>query len=92
VAGGRSDRPGEAIVRLVAAGGPQQAQLWRQALWKNGTVAKLAQAIYDERAVDRMPILPDALEEAGGIRAAILKHCRQPAAHVRGWTPTSTTW
>ena len=52
--------------------------------WNDGTIPKLAQAIYDERAFDRMPILADALEEAGCTNSGILDHCRQPAEHVRG--------
>ncbi len=52
--------------------------------WKGGTIPKLAQAIYDERAFDRLPILADALEEAGCTDAAILTHCRQPGPHFRG--------
>jgi hypothetical protein len=52
--------------------------------WNDGTIPKLAQAIYDERAFDRLPILADALEEAGCADADILSHCRQPGAHVRG--------
>jgi hypothetical protein len=52
--------------------------------WKDGTVQKIAQAIYDERAFDRMPILADALEEAGCTNQDILGHCRQPGEHVRG--------
>jgi hypothetical protein len=52
--------------------------------WNGGTVPKLAQAIYDERAFDRLPILADALEEAGCADSDILSHCRQPAEHVRG--------
>lgn len=52
--------------------------------WNDGTVQKVAQAIYDERAFDRMPILADALEEAGCENAAILTHCRQQGEHVRG--------
>ena len=52
--------------------------------WNDGTLAKLAQGIYDDRAFDRLPILADALEEAGCANADILNHCRQPGEHVRG--------
>jgi hypothetical protein len=52
--------------------------------WHDGTVRKLAQAIYDERRFDDLPILADALEEAGCDNADILAHCRQPGEHVRG--------
>jgi hypothetical protein len=52
--------------------------------WNGETVPKIARAIYDERAFDQMPILADALEEAGCTDAAILDHCRQPGEHVRG--------
>jgi len=31
-----------------------------------------------------MPILADALEDAGCTDAAILEHCRGPGPHVRG--------
>jgi hypothetical protein len=31
-----------------------------------------------------MPILADALEEAGCDNADILAHCREPGVHVRG--------
>jgi hypothetical protein len=47
-------------------------------------VVRLARVIYDERAFDRLPILADALEEAGCTDAAILRHCREPGPHVRG--------
>src|SRR5262249_31616753 len=52
--------------------------------WNDGTVPKVAQAIYDDRAFDRMPILADALEDAGCTDQAILDHCRGPGEHVRG--------
>jgi hypothetical protein len=52
--------------------------------WNDGTVAKLAAAIYDERRFADLPILADALEEAGCTDAAILAHCRGPGEHVRG--------
>jgi hypothetical protein len=52
--------------------------------WNDGTVPRLAQAIYDDRAFDRLPILADGLEDAGCDDDAILAHCRQAGEHVRG--------
>jgi hypothetical protein len=52
--------------------------------WKRKTIPKLAATIYDERAFDRLPVLADALEEAGCTDAAILAHCRGPDPHARG--------
>jgi hypothetical protein len=52
--------------------------------WNDGTVFKIAQAIYEDRAFDRMPILADALEDAGCADADMLRHCREPGEHVRG--------
>jgi len=52
--------------------------------WLNPKLKTLAQAIYDERAYGGMPVLADALEEAGCTNADILNHCRQPETHVRG--------
>jgi hypothetical protein len=53
-------------------------------MWNNGTVVKMAHGIYDDRAFDRLPVLADALEEAGWYDLDILAHCRQPGEHVRG--------
>jgi len=52
--------------------------------WLSSAVTALAQAIYDERAFDRMPILADALEDAGCTNQDILQHCRSGGEHVRG--------
>ncbi len=52
--------------------------------WNSGTVVKVAQGIYDERAFDRLSILADALEDAGCDATEILAHCRGPGSHVRG--------
>jgi hypothetical protein len=41
-------------------------------------------AIYDERAFDRLPVLADALEDAGCADADLLGHLRGPGPHVRG--------
>jgi hypothetical protein len=53
-------------------------------LWRTPTVTEIAQGIYHEEAFDRLPILGDALEEAGCSDEAILSHCREVGAHVRG--------
>jgi hypothetical protein len=52
--------------------------------WKDGSVGKIAQAIYDERRSAEMPILADALEAAGCTVPELLGHCRQPDEHWRG--------
>jgi hypothetical protein len=52
--------------------------------WLLPTVKNLANSIYTDRAFDRMPILADALEDAGCDNQDILNHCRQPGDHVRG--------
>jgi hypothetical protein len=55
-----------------------------KAAWLTSTVVGLARSIYDARAFDRLPILGDALEDAGCANAVILKHCRSGGEHVRG--------
>jgi len=52
--------------------------------WSSGIISKLAQAIQADQAFERLPVLADALEEAGCTDAAILAHCRGPGPHVRG--------
>ena len=52
--------------------------------WNDGTVVKLAQSIYENRAFDGLPVLADALSEAGCDDTELLLHCRQPMGHVRG--------
>jgi hypothetical protein len=52
--------------------------------WLTSTAVALADGIYDERAFDRLPVLADALEDAGCDDPDILAHCRRPGPHVRG--------
>jgi hypothetical protein len=52
--------------------------------WNNHTISKLAQAIYLERCFQDLPILADALEEAGCTSADLLGHLRGPGPHARG--------
>jgi len=52
--------------------------------WLTSTVVSLAEGIYAERAFDRLPILADALQDAGCENTDVLDHCRGPGPHVRG--------
>ena len=52
--------------------------------WLTSTVLAVAQGIYQEKAFDRMPILADALQDAGCDNEEILQHCRGENVHVRG--------
>jgi hypothetical protein len=52
--------------------------------WQGGTIRRMAEAIYEDRAFDHLPVLADALEDAGCASADILGHCRQGGEHVRG--------
>jgi hypothetical protein len=55
---------------------------WRR--WWSGIVVQLAEGIYEDRTFDTMPVLGDALEEAGCTDEEILKHCRHDDGHARG--------
>jgi hypothetical protein len=52
--------------------------------WQGGTVRKFAESIYDEPAFERLPVLADALEDAGCRDEALVRHCRVEGPHVRG--------
>jgi hypothetical protein len=52
--------------------------------WRSEAVVGIASGIYEERAFERLPILADALQEAGCEHPDILSHCREPGEHVRG--------
>ena len=71
-------------VHMVAMGSDHGSRLIPREPGLTPTVLGLAQAAYDERAFDRLPILADALEEAGCEDGGILDHLRGPGPHVRG--------
>jgi hypothetical protein len=50
--------------------------------WNDGLIPKLAKVISQEEQFADLPILADALEEAGCTNADILNHCRQLGKHV----------
>jgi hypothetical protein len=55
---------------------------WRAA--NDRAAVQLAGWIYEQRAFDELPILADALEDAGCGETLLLDHCRQGGEHVRG--------
>lgn len=55
--------------------------------WRTSTVVDLAEAIDTDRAFDRIPILADALMDAGCDSDDVLSHCHHchgEGPHVRG--------
>jgi hypothetical protein len=52
--------------------------------WQQGTAPAVARRISDEGRFDDLPVLADALEDAGCDDDAVLEHCRSPLPHVRG--------
>jgi hypothetical protein len=51
---------------------------------RDGTAIRLAQDITEDGAFERLPLLADALEDAGCTDAELFGHLRAPGPHVRG--------
>ena len=52
--------------------------------WNDATVGRIAEGIYEERAFGRLPVLADALLDAGCQDDELIGHCRSEGPHVRG--------
>ena len=52
--------------------------------WRTDTALALARQMYEAREFSAMPILADALQDAGCYNPDILDHCRGAGPHVRG--------
>jgi hypothetical protein len=52
--------------------------------WLSSSVVAIARRLVEARDFSAMPILADALQDAGCENDAILDHCRGPRPHVRG--------
>ncbi len=52
--------------------------------WRTSTTVLLAQQMYESRDFGAMPILADALQDAGCDNDDVLTHCRGTGPHVRG--------
>ena len=96
---GREEFSPERFQALQAAEHARQADLLRDIVgnpfhpaavhpswlaWHDRCVERLARGIYDERAFERLPILHDALLDAGCDSEPMLAHCRDADGHVRG--------
>ena len=52
--------------------------------WHTSTIVTLAKQMYDSRDFAAMPILADALQDAGCDNKEMLEHCRDTGPHARG--------
>ena len=52
--------------------------------WRTSTAVSIAHSMYASRDFSAMPILADALQDAGCDNEDILNHCRGHGPHVRG--------
>jgi hypothetical protein len=52
--------------------------------WRTSTAVLLAQQMYESGDFSAMPILADALQDAGCDNDDVLTHCREPRKHIRG--------
>lgn len=52
--------------------------------WRDATIPRLAHTIAEQGSFEYLPVLGDALEEAGCEQAEVVNHCRTPGPHVRG--------
>ncbi|QEG32421.1 hypothetical protein GobsT_72760 [Gemmata obscuriglobus] len=52
--------------------------------WITDTAVALSREMYHSRDFSAMPILADALQDAGCDSKIVLAHCRGPGPHVRG--------
>jgi len=71
------------LVRCIYGPNPFIPQPFAPA-WRTEHTIGIVAKMYDDRDFAAMPILADALEEAGCDNADILTHCREPGVHVRG--------
>jgi hypothetical protein len=52
--------------------------------WSTGDCLAMARGMYETRDFGAMPILADALQDAGCEHEGVLDHCRKHPVHVRG--------
>lgn len=88
VLAGVTDPDGERLAQaalLRDVFGPQPSrQVPFDPSWRSEDAVLLAKGMYESRDFSAMPVLGDALEEAGCENEEVLNHCRASGVHVRG--------
>ncbi len=82
----RRERQAQADLLREVVGDPSRPVAVEPAwlTWNGGAVPRMAQAVLAEGRFADLPVLADALEEAGCADAELLGHLRGPGPHVRG--------
>ena len=75
--------PGDWLLRCVF-GDPFAPYVFFSPAWISPEVVDLARTIYEDRAFERMPLLGEALKDAGCRNWDLIEHCRSLHPHVRG--------
>jgi hypothetical protein len=84
---GREESAGQACILRDIFGNPFHPSPELPAVvlgWGGRTVTQLAEGIYTEGAFGRLPILADALLDAGCEDERLIQHCQSEGPHVRG--------
>jgi hypothetical protein len=75
---------GRGLSSLVASARSRTGRASVDRSWRTDTAILLARQTYEARDYSAMPVLADALQDAGCDNDDILNHCRGPGPHVRG--------
>ena len=79
----RSESQSQLVLLRDIAGNPFRPVAFSPE-WRTDTAVTLARQMYESREFSAMPILADALQDAGCDSHDILSHCRSEGPHVRG--------
>jgi hypothetical protein len=70
------------LLRCVAGNPFRQSSF--QPDWRTETAVAIAARMYESKDFSAMPVLADAIEEAGCPDRGMFTHCREPGQHTRG--------
>ncbi len=79
----RAEMTAQAVLMREIFGNPFRPVAFSPS-WRTSTAVALAAQMYESREFSALPILADALQDAGCDNTDVLNHCRGPGPHVRG--------